>query len=77
MIIDEVFPNRKGNTPSEAIRKHIGKQVFLEDDHIGWAHGRILGEEDEEVYKVYIFDGRGKIQLHYHDLKHLLRLRNY
>ena len=77
MILEEITLGQTEESKKDAVQKNLGQQVILNDNHNGWCHGVLLNERyDNEVYQMKIADGRGKRQLHYHDLNQLLVLRN-
>ena len=77
MRLEEITFGEEEYSKKEAIQKSQGNQVILRDAHQGLVHGKILtNEHDNQTYKIKIYDGRGRIVLHYHDLKSLAILRN-
>ncbi len=56
----------------------LSRQAILNDTHEMWCHCKILEKgSDHQVYQVQIGDGRGKRQLHYHDLNQLIVIKNH
>ena len=76
MILKEIVLGKTEDSKRNAIKDNLGQQVILNDDHNDWCHGLLLKEKfDNQVYQMNIADGRGKRQLHYHDLNQLLVIR--
>ncbi|MFH1238286.1 MAG: hypothetical protein ABIH79_02010 [archaeon] len=75
MILEEITLGKDVDSKRKVIQDNRGKQVIINDLHENWAHGVISWSGfDNEVYQMYIADGRGERQLHYHDLNQLLVL---
>jgi hypothetical protein len=59
----------------DAIIDHRNQQVILKDEHEGLGQG-IIGRIYDDCYDFHFADLRGERQLHYHDLKQLLVIKN-
>jgi len=76
MILKEIVLGKTEEDKREVIKKNLGQQVILNDEHFGWLHGVLLNEKyDDEVYQMKISDGRGQRQFHYDDVNQLLVIK--
>jgi len=76
MRVDEIDLGEDEQSRRKAIQDNLDKQVILKDEHEFWCHCKIEGY-GKQVYSVQIEDGRGKIELHYHDLNQLIVLEDH